>query len=123
MFWSLLVLRGSACGAAENHSRNVIATACKLAGARNRTVELSAAPPPPRATAWSARSRCRFPRYGGCFRLVASPADMTRELQQFITVLPPQAAHILTAEMTSLADRHSFTLGVGALVSGAVTSS
>jgi len=54
---------------------------------------------------------------------VASPADMTRELQQFITVLPPQAAHILTAEMTSLADRHSFTLGVGALVSGAVTSS
>lgn len=55
------------------------------------------------------------------YGLVASPADMTRELQQFITVLPPQAAHILSTEMTSLAGRHSFTLGVGALVSGAFT--
>lgn len=55
------------------------------------------------------------------YGLVASPSDVTRELEQFTAMLPPQAANILLTQITSLAGRPGFTLGVGAVVSAAVT--
>jgi membrane protein len=55
------------------------------------------------------------------YGLFASPADVARHMRPFFAVLPADALSLIQAQLQSIASRPAMTLGLGAIVSMAVT--